>query len=250
MVDAGRTGLIAVLPARAGSRRVPGKNKALVGGVPLVEYAIASALAAEPVEATVLTTDDEEILDRCAGRAGLFLVRRPPDLAGDKASTADTVAHGLEQWHAAGGWSPRALVHVQATTPLRTAADITAAYKLFTRTGAESLISVCRAVGIRHPRVMYRLRADGRAQLCMPDDEYRRTPRDDEEVYQLNGAVYIVSADYFRRERKMRCPAPVMYEMPWERSINVDVPGDLLIARGLVESGLVRTQLSKTGSLR
>ena len=245
MPDVERTGLIAVVPARAGSKGVPGKNKAIVGGAPLVEYAVASALAAASVEATVLTTDDADILDRYAGRAGVFLVRRPAALATDTASSVDAVAHALTQWRAAGGWSPRALVHVQSTTPLRTGADIDRAYQIFRRSGTESLISACRVDGIRHPRVMFRLRDDGRSDPFLPDEVDRKTRHDWEELYQLNGAVYIVSADYFWRARRLRSLTPVIYEMPWERSVNVDVPGDLLIARALIESGLVETELSR-----
>ena len=239
------TGLLAVVPARAGSRGVPRKNMAIVAGVPLVEYAVAAALAAESIGAVVVTSDDEEILERYARRDGVLVLRRPPDLATDTASSADTVAHALEQWEAAGGWSPHALIMVQATTPLRTSADIDAAYDLFTRSGSEAVISACRVDGIRHPRVMYRLRDDGRSELFMTDPTDRMTRRDYEPLYQNNGAVYIVSTEYFRREQRLRSLAPVIYEMPWERSINIDVPGDLVIARALIESGLVKTELSR-----
>ena len=242
---AATTGLLAVVPARAGSKGVPGKNKAIVAGVPLVEYAVAAAQAAASVAAVVLTSDDGDILDRYSGRAGVFVVRRPPALASDTASSSDAVAHALEQWEAAGGWSAHALILVQATTPLRTAADIDAAYDLFTRSGGEAVVSACRVDGIRHPRVMYSLRDDGRSELFVPDETDRMTRHHYEKLYQRNGAVYIVSADYFRRERRLRSRTPVIYEMPWERSINVDGPGDLLIVRALIESGLVKTELSR-----
>ncbi len=240
--QAATPGLLAIVPVRAGSKGVPGKNKAIVGGAPLVEYAVAAAQASASVGATVVTSDDADILERYAERAGVFVVRRPAALASDTASSSDTVAHALEQWEAAGGWSPGALILVQATTPLRTGADIDAAYDLFTRCGHESVLSVCRVDGIRHPRVMYRARGDGRSELYVPDETDRKTRRDYETLYQRNGAVYIVATDYFRRERRLRSLTPVMYEMPWERSINVDGPGDLLIVRGLIESGLVKTE--------
>ena len=79
----------------------------------------------------------------------------------------------------------------------------------------------------------------------MTDPTDRMTRRDYEPLYQNNGAVYIVSTEYFRREQRLRSLAPVIYEMPWERSINIDVPGDLVIARALIESGLVKTELSR-----
>lgn len=239
------TGLLAVVPVRAGSKGVPGKNKAIVAGAPLVEYAVATALAAESIAAVVVTSDDEEILERYTGRDEVFVVRRPAALATDTASTVDTVAHALEQWEAGGGWTPTALILVQANTPLRTAADIDGAYRLFTQTGGESVVSACRVDGIRHPRVMYRLRGDGRSELFVPDEVDRKTRPDYEELYQRNGGVYLVSTEYFLRERRMRSFTPVIYEMPWERSINIDVAGDLLIVRALIESGLMKTELSR-----
>ena len=213
------TGLLAVVPVRAGSRGVPRKNMAIVAGVPLVEYAVAAALAAEPIGAVVVTSDDEEILERYARRDGVLVLRRPPDLATDTASSADTVAHALEQWEAAGGWSPHALIMVQATTPLRTSADIDAAYDLFTRSGSEAVISACRVDGIRHPRVMYRLRDDGRSELFMTDP----TDRDDPE--RLRAALPEQRRRLHRVDRvfSARTPAPLTG------------PGDLRDAVGAVD---------------
>ena len=91
---------------------------------------------------------------------------------------------------------------------------------------------------------MYRMRDDGRSDLFVPDKTDRMTRPDYEALYQRNGAVYIVSTEYFKREHRLRSLAPVIFEMPWERSVNVDVPGDLVIARALIESGLVKTELS------
>ena len=176
-------------------------------------------------------------------RSSLSDVQR--NLATDTASSSDTVAHAVDQWEASGGWPPNALILVQATTPLRTGADIDSAYDLFMRFEGETVISVCRVDGIRHPRVMYRMRENGSSDLYVPDEVDRMTRRDYETLYQRNGAIYIVSMDYFRRENRLRSRTPVLYEMPWERSVNVDGSGDLLIARALIESGLVKTELSR-----
>ena len=60
-----------------------------------------------------------------------------------------------------------------------------------------------------------------------------------ERLYQRNGAIYMVTAEYFHRTRRLRSETPVIYEMPWERSINIDTPGDFLLAKALIESGLL-----------
>jgi CMP-N-acetylneuraminic acid synthetase len=233
------TRLLAIIPARAGSKGVPGKNKAHIAGRPLVDFTVTALEASASVDAILLTTDDRDILNRYADRTNLFLVKRPAELATDDATTSATVGHALKAWETAGHDLPRAIFLAQPTTPLRTPADIDAAYKVFLSSGAESVISACRVEGMRHPKDMYRRREDGRAELFIPDAHDRSTRQNYETLYQRNGAIYIVSLDYYLREGRLRSLTPVLYEMPWERSINIDGPGDLIIARALIETGLL-----------
>jgi CMP-N-acetylneuraminic acid synthetase len=236
------TRLLAIVPARAGSKGVPGKNKAPIKGRPLIDYTVAALKASKSVDGILITTDDEDILKLYAGRDDIFLLRRPAELATDTATTSAAVKHALQAWEAAGRGRPEAIFLAQPTTPLRRAADIDAAYKLFRDTGGTSLISCCRVDGMRHPRDMYRKRADGHGEIFIADPHDRTTRHDYEELYQRNGAIYMVSLTYFANEARLRSFTPVIYEMPWERSINIDGPGDLLIAKALIESGLVGTE--------
>jgi len=236
------TRLLAIVPARAGSKGVPGKNKALISGRPLVEFTVAALEASPSVDAILLTTDDSEILGLYKDRKSVFLVARPPELATDQATTSAAVMHALKVWEAAGHDLPESILLAQPTTPLRTAADIDAAYRLFLASGTGSLISACRVDGMRHPRDMYRPREDTRGELFIPDAEDRSTRHSYETLYQRNGAIYIVSLDYFIREGRLRSLTPVIYEMPWERSINIDGSGDLIIAKALIESGLITAE--------
>jgi CMP-N,N'-diacetyllegionaminic acid synthase len=233
------TELLAIVPARAGSKGVPGKNKAKIAGRPLIDYTVAALEASRSVGGILITTDDPDILGLYQGRDGLFVVNRPPELATDEATTSAAVEHALRSWTEAGRDRPRSLLLAQPTTPLRTAADIDAAYQLFLSSGTESLISACQAEGMRHPKDMYRIRPNGFGELFIPDTEDRSTRHSYERLYQRNGAIYIVSLDYFMREKRLRNLNPVIFEMPWERSINIDTKGDLLIAKALIESGIL-----------
>jgi CMP-N-acetylneuraminic acid synthetase len=233
------TELLAIVPARAGSKGVRGKNRACIGGRPLIEYTVAALEASLSVGAIILTTDDSDIIDFYSCRESVFLVRRPPELATDDATTSAAVVHALEAWESAGRKTPRALLLAQPTTPLRTATDIDAAYALYLASGNQSVISACRVEGMRHPRDMYRMREDGRGELFLPDPNDQSTRQNYEPLYQRNGAIYIVSLDFFLHEGRLRSLTPVIYEMPWERSINIDGPGDLIIARALIETGLL-----------
>jgi CMP-N,N'-diacetyllegionaminic acid synthase len=231
--------MLAIIPARAGSKGVPGKNKALIGGRPLVDYTVEALERARAVTGIILSTDDEDIRARYRDRASVLVVDRPKSLAQDDSTTADVVAHALEVWQALGREVPDALFVAQPITPLRTAADIDAAFELFKSTGCESLISACRAEGIRHPSGMYRLKEGGRRGTPYLAEAEPTRRQDLETVYQRNGAVYLVTTEFFLRTGRLRSDDPMIYEMPWERSINIDVPGDLLIAKALIESGML-----------
>ncbi len=231
--------LLAIVPARTGSKGVPGKNKAEIAGRPLVDYTVGALEASRSVGGIAITTDDPDILGMYQGREGLFVINRPAELATDEATTSSVVEHALHSWTEAGHAAPTNLLLAQPTTPLRTAAHIDAAYQLFLRSGTESLISACQAEGMRHPKDMYRMRGDGRGELFIPDPEDRSTRHSYERLYQRNGAIYIVSLDYFMREKRLRNLNPVIFEMPWERSINIDTRGDFLIAKALIESGIL-----------
>ena len=232
--------MLAIIPARAGSKGVPGKNKALIAGRPLVDYTVSALERARSVSGIILSSNDQEILTLYRDRPGVLALSRPDSLAQDDSTTAEVVVHALDAWRAAGRDIPEALFVAQPITPLRTAADIEAAFELFKRTGCESLISACRAEGIRHPSGMYRMTEGGqRATPFLAEPEPTRR-QDFETIYQRNGAVYLVTTEFFFRTGRLRSDNPVIYEMPWERSINIDVPGDLMIARALIEGGMLR----------
>jgi len=233
------TTVLAIVPARMGSKGVPGKNKALIGGVPLIEYTIAALEASEAVTSILITSDDPDILGRYRDRKGVVVVERPAPLAQDDSTTAEAVTHALAEWERSGHQTPDAIMVAQPTTPLRRASDIDAAFALLRKSGSDSVISACRAEGIRHPRVMYRMGEGGRGSAYAQDHGAEPRRQDFEPIYQRNGAIYLVTTSYFRSTGKLRSDNPVIYEMPWERSINIDTPGDLVIAKALIESRLV-----------
>lgn len=232
-------GMLGIIPARAGSRGVPGKNKALIAGRPLIDYSVSVLEAAPSISGIVVTTNDEDILSFYQDRKTVFLVERPAELATAEATSSDAVAHALDTWINAGRDVPPTLLLAQPTSPLRTVSDVETAYLLFQKSGKESLISCCLAEGMRHPRDMYRMDSTGCGEIFIEETSYGHRRSDYEKLYQRNGAIYIVTTEYFQRTGRLRSETPVIYEMPWERSINIDIPGDLLIAKALLESGLL-----------
>jgi CMP-N,N'-diacetyllegionaminic acid synthase len=216
---------VAIIPARGGSKGVPGKNKRLVGGKPLIGYTLEAAKASARLDRIAVTTDDPEIAD-LARAAGVEVVERPSNIAADDSPVIDAVLHALE---ALALVDPAALVLLQPTSPLRTAQDIDAAIGLFERTGTP-VCSVCQ-VGDAHPARMYRAE-DGVLRPVMPELATQRR-QDLPVLFHRNGALYIVGPEQLR-ERQIICDPMVPYEMDAERSVNIDTELDLIVLEALL----------------
>jgi len=218
---------IAVIPARAGSKGVPGKNKRLIAGRPLIAYTIDTALQTKALDRVIVTTDDAEIAD-LARAAGAEVVERPAEIAGDASPVIDAVLHALD---AAGAHDPAAVVLLQQTSPLRTSEDISQAITLFERTGTP----VCSVVRVEdaHPARMYRIEGE---RLVPQVPELAAARRQDlPALYLRNGAIYIVGPEQLAR-REIICDPMVPYEMPADRSANVDAEIDLVVLEALLTS--------------
>lgn len=228
--------VLGIIPARGGSKAIPGKNVADLAGVPLLAWTAAAA-AGSTLTRCVLSTDDPTIAD--VGRnAGLDVpFQRPAELATDSASSLDVALHALEAVEAEGDDPYDAVMLLQPTTPFRTCDDIDAAIALLADSGADSVISVVNVAG-HHPARMKRI--DGDRLIDPPYAEaVENQPRQElEPLFIRNGAIYLTSATVLRT-RSFRGHDARAYIMSAERSINIDAPLDLLIARTVVSEGLV-----------
>jgi CMP-N,N'-diacetyllegionaminic acid synthase len=132
--------VVAVIPARGGSRRLPGKNLALLGGRPLIAHTIEAARGAYLVDQVIVSTEDATIA-RVARAHGAQVLRRPARLATDHATTEAVLLHAVDQLRRRGA-RPDVVVLLQATSPLRTAAPVDMAVARILDGGCDSVISV------------------------------------------------------------------------------------------------------------
>jgi len=225
--------VLGVVPARGGSKAIPGKNVVDLGGRPLIAWT-ATAARGSALTRTVLSTDDPRIAG--AGRdVGLDVpFTRPAELATDSASSIDVAIHALDEMLRAGDAPYDAVMLLQPTTPFRTSADIDAAIALLGATGADSVISVVD-VGGHHPARMKRIEGD---RLIDPPyaEAVENQPRQElEPLFIRNGAIYLTRTDVLRT-RSFRGRDARALVMSAERSVNIDVPLDLLLAR-VIASG-------------
>ncbi|HVL53746.1 MAG TPA: N-acetylneuraminate synthase family protein [Vitreimonas sp.] len=224
-MTAGR--VLFVIPARGGSRRIPGKNLRTVAGIPLVGWAVRTArLAARslggPEHVVVCSTDDAGI-SAVARAWGADIVDRPPALASDEAPSVDVALHALDALE--GGRGPfRAVVLVQPTSPLSDPSDVRSAVERFDRGPAESVVSVAPS----HPAAFHVVRDPGAG--IRPVEAAAAG-------HLLTGAFYVVSPAALRRERAFVIPDRTLgFAVPPERSVDVDEPADLAVAEALAAS--------------
>jgi CMP-N,N'-diacetyllegionaminic acid synthase len=225
--------VLALIPARGGSKGVPFKNMRPVGGIPLIGHAIRAAQAASCAPRILLSTDSREMADY-AGSLGVPTDRlRPEHLSGDLSPTSDVVRHELAML-AAGGEHFEHILLLQPTTPLRVARHIDEAMARYRASGADSLISVCD-VGGCHPEYMYRISGETLEKLTRSVPGKRRQTM--ESLYLRNGAIYISSVEHFERTGLLVSANPAYYLMDRRCSVNIDEPEDLKFAEALISLG-------------
>ncbi|WP_033068651.1 cytidylyltransferase domain-containing protein [Thalassospira australica] len=216
---------VAIVPARGGSKGVLRKNLRDLCGKPLVSYSIQAGLDASLVDAVYVSTENEEIAE-IAKKSAAGLIPRPQELASDTAQNDAVIANALE-WLNATGIYPDNLVLLQPTSPLRTAKHIDECLEAFNIAGAASAMSVCHVY--HHPGKCLVINDLGIQPFTNDYDmEARRQDMDD--VYQQNGAVYVVKTEVFRKRRCFYCRPCIPYLMERRVSIDIDNEIDLKIA--------------------
>lgn len=215
-------GVLCVIPARGGSRRLPGKNLLPVAGKPLLVHTVEHALAAASVDRVVVSTDDPEIA-AAARRAGAGVVERPPELAGDTSPSEDALLHALDVLEARDGYVPELVVFLQCTAPIREAGDVDAAVDRLRREGADSVLSV-----VESRRFLWRIEGGAPAPVNY-DPRNRPRSQDRQPEFHENGSIYVTRTELLRRTGNRLGGRIALYPMAAESFVDVDGPLDLVL---------------------
>lgn len=219
--------ILGLIPARAGSKGIPGKNIRHLGGKPLIAYTFAAARGSRLLTRVVLSTDSPAIarMGREEGIEVPFL--RPKRLAGDKSPASDYIRHCLEFLQKKEGRMPDLVVLLQPTAPLRNAADIDACVELMLRRKAGAVVSVGQAPAHFHPAWQFVM--DGQWRLVPWGGSWTKVGRRRQDLaptWVRNGAVYVFGARRFMATGSLYCRPVLAYPMANERSANIDDPED------------------------
>jgi len=221
--------IMAIIPARGGSKGIPQKNIKKLGEKPLIAYTIEEALRSEYLDHVFVSTEDPEIAE-ISIKYGAEVIDRPSVLAGDSSKTVDVILHAVEYLEK-NGIRPQIIVLLQPTSPLRNTGDIDAAIKLFLDNECDSVISVCEP----DHSPFWCFTVNGKYLRPLFDQRYKNTRRQDLPTAVMpNGAIYVSSPESIRKLEGFYGDRTIPYCMPPERSIDIDTPLDFIVAEVLV----------------
>jgi CMP-N,N'-diacetyllegionaminic acid synthase len=223
--------VLAVIPARGGSRGVARKNVRDLAGKPLIAWTIEEASRSQHIDRLILSSEDAEIMSIARTYGCEVPFTRPADLARDDTPGVMPVLHALE---ALPGYD--IVVLLQTTSPMRTAADIDGCIEQLVESGAGACVSVTPAE--RSPYWMFTMDSRGIMEPLLRADSRAHRRQDLPSVYALNGAVYAAKCEWLLEHKTFVTPETVGFVMPQERSLDIDTELDLRIAQCIWSTNL------------
>lgn len=217
----GNKTVLAIIPARGGSKGVPRKNIRELGGKPLLAWTIEEAKKSKYIDQLVLSSEDAEIIAVAQKWGCEVPFVRPQELAQDDTPSIDPVLHVIEKLPQKYDY----VVLLQPTSPLRLVIDIDTCIELIIEKNSQSCVSITEPE--KSPMWMYKMDNNSRVleNLIQQDKEIHRR-QDLPPIYALNGAVYVTQCAYLCKSKKFIGQNTIGYVMPLERSLDIDTELD------------------------
>lgn len=226
--------VLGVIPARGGSKGIPHKNMIDLCGSPLIKYTFDAAKDAKKLSRVVVSTEDEKIKEY-SEKENIEVVKRPLELAGDEAETADVLLHVLKYLEEKEGYIPQYTMILQPTSPLRTAEDIDKCIELIITEDADSVVSVVQTPHNCIPEKLMELQSE-RLIFLRHDGERYTTRQKQRELYSRNGAaIYLFKTEMFKQLRSYYGNDCVPYIMNQNDSLDIDTFDDLELVKAWMQ---------------
>jgi len=223
--------MIAIVPARGGSKGLPGKNIKELFGKPLIAYTIEVALKSRYIDEVIVSTDDPDIATIAHGFGAKCPGLRPSELAQDSSRAIDVYLYTIELLNSSRVDQIHEFVVLQPTSPLRSVEDIDATIDLFYRHKADSAVTFTKE---SHPISWHkRLDIDGRI-IPLDGDEKLLNRQNIPETYYPNGAVYVFRFELLKKLGSYYTDNSFAHLMPSNRSVDIDTIDDFLYAEYLI----------------
>ena len=223
-----------VIPARGGSKGLPGKNLRVLGALSLLGHAVASAKESRALGRFIVSTDSPAIADEARRHGAEIPFLRPAQLATDEIAIEPTLQHAVRWFEAEAGVRPDFIVTLQPTSPFRTGADIDRTVAKILDTGADSAQTVTEAD--YSPHFMYALDGDRTVPLLADGHKYVRR-QDAPPAYQPSGAVYVTRYQVLMEQGRVLGDDNRAVVMGFEASVNIDTEWDFMLAELILREG-------------
>ncbi len=223
--------ILAVIPARGGSKGIKNKNILPVAGKPLMVWSIEAALGSSYITKTIVSSDSETILD-IARKAGAIPLKRPEEFAIDEAGSEALIVHALEVEKAKDKVYDYVML-LQPTSPLRGAKEIEEAAEKLMHSDAKALISVY--VPDHTPYKAFKFNVHGKLEGLIDNKTPFMRRQDLPQTFMPNGAIYLIETEQFLRSGSLFCEeGTIAYEMSREKSVDVDTMEDVVLIENIM----------------
>ncbi|MFT6732535.1 MAG: CMP-N-acetylneuraminic acid synthetase [Polaribacter sp.] len=234
--------VLALIPARGGSKRLPRKNILPLNEKPLISWTIEAALNSRIIDRVVVSTDCKDISDTSLAYGADVPFERPQDISGDSATSFDVVLHALNQLKRVGD-NYDIIILLQPTSPLRCSIDIENAFNLFNEKNASGIVSVCEMD--HSPLWSNTLPEDLSLTKFLPEDLHNKRSQELQAYYRLNGAIYITNVkELLNQEKFILKNSCYAFIMDNNKSVDIDTLDDFHLAeyylKRQIDSGISR----------
>jgi CMP-N,N'-diacetyllegionaminic acid synthase len=230
--------ILAIIPARGGSKGIPGKNIKLLNGKPLMEYTTEIALQSKLLTEVIVSTEDDSIaaLARSLGIKVPFV--RPLALAQDKTPTIDVILHAL-QWYENQNIFFDAVCLLQVTSPFRTVEFLDKAVEKFIQTNGDSLVSVQKVPHEYNPHWVFEVDSTGNLKIATGETEIIPRRQELPIAYHRDGNIYITKTEVLLNEHSLYGNSISFIESDPELYVNIDTMEDWEKAEQIIQNKLI-----------
>ncbi len=227
--------ILAIIPARGGSKGIKRKNMIPLEGKPLIQYSIDAALNSRYITRVTVNSDDAEILEYASSK-GVEVVKRPQNLAEDNTPMNAVLVDQLQKMKAQEKYIPDIIVLLQPTSPLRTSTHIDEALEKMLGCDCNAMVSVVEEPHLYSPYSVMKMNGDGFLEFFIEEGKCFTSRQDKPKFYARNGAaIYAVYTDIYLACGSLYGTKCIPYEMKEEESIDIDRPLDLYLAECMME---------------
>ncbi|MFZ2285189.1 MAG: acylneuraminate cytidylyltransferase family protein [Lutibacter sp.] len=217
--------ILAIIPARAGSKGVPGKNIKMLGGKPLLAYTAEIALQSKHFAEVILSSEDEKIIKVAKSLGVQVPFVRPADLAQDETPTLDVIIHAL-QWYEKQNIFFDAVCLLQVTSPFRTVEFVDKAIEKFMESGCDSLVSVQQVPDEYNPHWTFEVNQEGNLTIATGDDKIIPRRQELPKAYHRDGSIYLTKTEVLLNLNSLHGKSTAFIESSPEFYVNIDTSAD------------------------